>query len=251
MPSAYDKLAALHVAGDPLIIYNCWDPGSAAAIAKAGARAIATGSYGVAGALGFADGEDVPLELVFDNARRIVGAVNVPVSIDFEGGYAIDAGGIAENAKGLAATGAVGCNFEDTVVRGGGLYPVAQQAGRIAAVRKGVGDAFFINARTDLYLHARPEQHDSAMLAETIDRANAYVAAGASGIFVPGLRDPATITEIVRQVAAPINVLIGSDTPIAPIVEAGIARISYGGGPWFAAMAALEANARAVIGWRG
>ena len=123
--SAYETFAALHVPGDPLIIYNCWDPGSAVAIAKAGARAIATGSYGVAESLGFGDGEKVPLDLVLDNARRIMAVVDVPVSIDFESGYAQDAEGVAANLARLAATGAVGCNFEDSVIGGEGVYPIA------------------------------------------------------------------------------------------------------------------------------
>ena len=250
MPSAYETFAALHVAGDPLIIYNCWDPGSAVAIAKAGAKAIATGSYGAAGSLGFGDGEKVPLDLVFDNAKRIIGAVDVPVSIDFESGYARDAAGITTNLAGLAATGAVGCNFEDSVIGGEGLYAIAEQADRVAAARKGAGDAFFINARIDLYIRTPAEKHDASLLDETIDRAAAYVAAGASGIFVPFLRDIPTIEQIVKRTGALINVLPGSgETQSRQLAEAGVARISYGGGPWFAMMAALEEQARAAIDW--
>ena len=250
MPSAYETFAALHVAGDPLIIYNCWDPGSAVAIARAGAKAIATGSYGAAGSLGFGDGEEVPLDLVFDNAKRIMGVVDVPVSIDFESGYAQDATGITANLAGLAATGAVGCNFEDSVIGGDGIYPIATQADRVAAARKGAGDAFFINARIDLYLRTSADKHDTSMLDETIDRAAAYMAAGASGIFVPGLRDVATIAEVVNRTGALINVIPGPGAPTQPLADAGVARVSYGGSPWFAAMAWLEEQARPAIDWR-
>jgi len=248
--SAYETFAALHVQGDPLIIYNCWDPGSAKAIAKAGAKAIATGSYGAAESLGFADGEKVPLDLVFDNARRIIGIVEVPVSIDFESGYAPSGEGIAANLAALKATGAVGCNFEDSVVGGNGLHPIAEQAERIAAARRGAGDDFFINARTDLYLRSPADKHDAAMLAETLDRIATYVEAGASGIFVPGVLDVDTVAEIVRRTPLPINVLAQPDTPVAPLADAGVARVSYGGGPWFAAMGALEEQARGAIDWR-
>jgi 2-methylisocitrate lyase-like PEP mutase family enzyme len=251
MSNNYENFAALHVPGDPLIIYNCWDPGSAVAIAKAGAKAIATGSYGAAGSLGFGDGEKVPLDLVFDNARRIISVVDVPVSVDFESGYARDADGIATNLAGLAGTGAVGCNFEDSVIGGEGIYPIDEAAARVAAARKGSGDAFFINARIDLYLRNPAEKHDAAMLDETVDRAAAYMAAGASGIFVPGLRDPAKVGEIVKRSGALINIIPGPGQATQPFADAGVARVSYGGGPWFAAMAWLEDQARPAINWRG
>ncbi|QDZ06446.1 isocitrate lyase/phosphoenolpyruvate mutase family protein [Sphingomonas panacisoli] len=248
--SAYETFHALHVPGDPLIIYNCWDPGSAVAIAKAGAKAIATGSYGAAESLGFGDGEKVPLDLVFDNAKRIMGVVDVPVSIDFESGYARDAAGITPNVAGLAATGAVGCNFEDSVIGGEGVYPIDEAAARVAAARKGAGEAFYINARVDLYLRNPADKH-GGLLGEAIDRAQAYMAAGASGIFVPGLRDTAAIGEIVRRTGALINVIPGPGQPTRPLADAGVARVSYGGGPWFAAMAWLEEQARPAINWRG
>jgi 2-methylisocitrate lyase-like PEP mutase family enzyme len=250
MSSAYETFAALHVPGDPLVIYNCWDPGSAVAIAKAGAKAIVTGSHGAAESLGYHDGEQVPLELVFDNARRIMNVVDVPVSIDFESGYANDADGIATNLAALAATGAVGCNLEDSVIGGEGVYPIDEAAARVAAARKGAGEAFYINARVDLYLRTSKENHDAALLDEVVDRAQAYMAAGASGIFVPGLRDVAAIAEIVKRTGARINVIPGPGAPTAPLADAGVARVSYGGGPWYAAMAWLEEQARPAIDWR-
>jgi len=252
MPSAYETFAALHVPGDPLIIYNCWDPGSAVAIAKAGAKAIATGSYGAAESLGFGDGEKVPLDLVLDNAKRIMGVVDVPVSIDFESGYAQDDEDIAANLAKLAATGAVGCNFEDSVIGGQGVYPIATQAERVAAARKGAGDAFFINARVDLYIRTPAEQQNDSTLEETIERATAYLAAGASGIFVPFLRDVAAIEQIVKRTGALVNVLPGGGAVDSrALANAGVARISYGAGPWFAAMAWLEEQARSAIDWKG
>ena len=91
--SKFETFARLHVPGDPLVLFNAWDPGSAAAVAESGAKAIATGSASVAMANGFGDGEEVPLDLALGNAARIVGAVELPVTVDFEGGYATDVGG--------------------------------------------------------------------------------------------------------------------------------------------------------------
>ena len=121
----------------------------------------------------------------------------------------------------------------------------------MAAARKGAGDAFFINARIDLYLRAPADQHDASMLDETVDRAAAYMAAGASGIFVPGLRDTTAIAEIVKRTGALINVIPGPGAPTRPLADAGVARVSYGGSPWFAAMAWLEEQARPAINWKG
>src|SRR5688572_32192987 len=111
MPSIFETFAALHVPGDPVILYNIWDTGSARAVAAAGAKALATGSHPVGDAAGFGDGQKVPLEFVFDNAKRIMAAVDLPLTVDFEGGYAIDPDRTAANVAALAATGAVGCNF--------------------------------------------------------------------------------------------------------------------------------------------
>ena len=146
--------AALHVPGKPVILYNVWDAGSAKAVAEAGATALATGSASVAAAHGFTDAEALPLELALANAERVVAAVDMPVTIDFEGAYAVAPEGVAANVAKLAATGAIGCNFEDQVVGGEGLHPIAFQAERIA--RRGPRSApdFFINARTDIFLQA-------------------------------------------------------------------------------------------------
>ena len=156
------------------------------------------------------------------------------------------------NLAKLAATGAVGCNFEDSVIGGEGLYPIADQAERVAAARKGAGEAFFINARIDLYIRTPAEKQDASTLDETIDRAAAYVAAGASGIFVPFLRDAAAIAQIVKRTGALVNVLPGGgEVDSRAFADAGVARISYGADPWFAAMAWLEEQARSAINWRG
>ena len=118
MARDFASFAALHVPGDPVVLYNIWDVGSAQAVAKAGAKALATGSHPVGDAAGFGDGQQVPLDYAFANARRISEAVDLPLSVDFEGAYATDPDEAAANVVRLKLTGAVGCNFEDQVIGG-------------------------------------------------------------------------------------------------------------------------------------
>jgi 2-methylisocitrate lyase-like PEP mutase family enzyme len=246
MPSKFETFAALHVPGDPVILYNIWDAGSARAVAAAGAKALATGSHPVGDASGFGDGQKVPLNYVFDNATRIMAAVDLPLTVDFEGGYALDPEATAANVAALAATGAVGCNFEDQVIGGEGVHPLKEQARRINAIRKAVGDSFFINARTDLYL--KTQDHDSALVDAVIERGKAYADAGASGFFVPRLADARQIEKIVKDVPLPLNVIAFPGAPDKKLwASAGVARISHGPFPHRALMAKLEEMARAAI----
>jgi 2-methylisocitrate lyase-like PEP mutase family enzyme len=241
--------ASLHGKGDPLILYNAWDAGSAKTVAEAGAKAIATGSWSVAAAQGFADGEAMPLDLVLANIRRIVGAVDLPVTIDFEGGYARGAEQVAANVAAVIETGAIGCNFEDRIVGGEGLYETAEQAARIAAIRGAADEAgipFFINARTDLFLGRKPEEHESQVEA-ALGRGRAYAAAGADGLFVPGLIDEALIARICEASPLPVNIMVWPGTPpLRRLAELGASRISHAGAPWRIAMNALAEAARAV-----
>src|SRR5437870_4125421 len=246
--SKFDYFAQLHVPGDPLVLFNSWDAGSAGAVAKSGAKAIATGSASVAMANGFGDGEEVPLDLALANAERIVGAVPLPVTVDFEGGYATTAEGLMANGGRLAATGAIGCNFEDQVVGTDHLYDIADQAGRIAALREGVGQDFFINARTDLFLKARSEAHGADLADQAIERGGAYAAAGASGFFIPGLADLSLVERICSGVKIPVNAMHLPQGPTrAEWASAGIARVSHGPFPFMAMQEWLMSEARAAL----
>lgn len=250
MSNKFEAFAALHTPGNPLILFNAWDPGSAAAVEKAGARAVATGSWSVAAAHGFTDAEALPLDLALANAERIVGAVALPVSIDFEGGYAVDSEALGANMARLAATGAIGCNFEDQVVGSSErtMHAIDAQAARIAAARKAVGDAFFLNARTDLFLINPTDTHSDAMVEEAIARAHAYAEAGASGLFVPGLVDLAKLERVCRASPLPVNFMAFPGAPTAQQVgDVGVARVSHGPGPYRLAMQALEEAARAAL----
>ena len=238
-----EAFRSLHVKGTPLVLWNIWDAGSAKAVAGAGAKALATGSWSVAAAQGFADGEALPLENLLTTAAQIVGAVDLPVSVDFEGGYAASPEGVGRNAAALIATGAVGLNFEDRIVGGKGLYPLADQARRIAAIRQAAEAAdvpFFINARTDVFFGGSEGAPD-ALLEEALERAGAYAAAGADGLFVPGVNDPGLIAQICARQELPVNVMrMKPDTEISALAELGVARISHGPGPYRAAMQALQ-----------
>jgi 2-methylisocitrate lyase-like PEP mutase family enzyme len=246
--SKFEQFAKLHVAGDPLVLFNVWDTGSAAAVAKSGAKAIATGSASVSMANGFGDGQEVPFEFAIANAERIVSSVDLPVTVDFEGGYAERAAELAENGRRLAATGAIGCNFEDQVVGTDRLYGVADQAGRIAALREGVGGNFFINARTDLFLKASAEAHDAALADQAIERGNAYADTGAYGFFVPGLADLSLVERICRAVRLPVNAMHLPNGPSrAEWASAGIARVSHGPFPFMAMQQWLTGEAAAAL----
>ena len=245
----YRAFAALHVPGNPVILFNAWDAGSAKAVAEAGATAIATGSASVAGAHGFGDAEALPVGLALANAARVVEAVDLPVTIDFEGAYAVEPEGVGANMRRLAATGAAGCNCEDQVVGGEGLYEVAEQAARIVAAREAVGPDFFVNARTDLFLKAKPATHDTAMVDAALERARAYADAGASGFFVPLLSDLALLERCCAASPLPVNFMAFPGAPSASEVAAtGVARISHGPFPWRLAMAALKEAAAKEYG---
>jgi 2-methylisocitrate lyase-like PEP mutase family enzyme len=243
----FATFAALHVPGDPIVLFNIWDPGSARIAMEAGAKALATGSASVAAAMGYGDGEEVPLELALANARRIIESVSVPVTIDFEGGYAVEPEPLAANARRLKETGAVGCNLEDQVVGGDGLHPTDRQSERLRAVRAAVGADFFINARTDLFLKAKREAHDEARVESALARADAYAEAGASGIFVPGLADLRLLERFCTQSPLPVNFMAFPGCPDkAAIAAAGVARISHGPFPYKLAMKAFGEAAQAV-----
>src|SRR5215470_11936937 len=158
-----EKFRALHVPGKPVILFNVWDPGSTKAIAAAGAKAIATGSWSVAHANGFEDGEQVPLVLAIENLRRIVRATDLPVSVDLESGYADSVQAVGQTISLAIDAGAIGCNLEDSFPSTGKLRDTPDQASRISRVRQ-AADAlnipFFLNARTDVFFQTPPDQHD-------------------------------------------------------------------------------------------
>ena len=243
------RFAELHVAGAPLVLYNAWDAGSAKSILDAGAKAIATSSWSVAAAQGYGDGEVIPIELAEQIVGRIAATVDIPVTVDFEGGYSEDDGELAANISRLLDLGVIGINFEDRIVKGSGLYSLDRQARRIAAIRKAAeqkGIDLFINARTDVFFE---HGEDAAQaVSEALGRAQAYAAVGASGFFIPGLVDDALIGRICEGVTLPVNVMVMDGVPSTDrLSELGVARISYGPIPYIRAMRALGQEARTTL----
>ena len=243
------QFAALHAKGAPVLLYNAWDAGSAKFISAAGAKAIATSSSAVAAAQGYGDGERIPIGLVEQIVRRIVNTTDLPVSVDFEGGYSEDTRALADNVSRLFDIGIIGINFEDRVVKGSGLYPIEQQARRIAAIRKAAdskGIGLFINARTDVFFNRASDADES--VGEALTRAKAYADAGASGLFVPGLKDDELIGRACSDAGLPINVMVMDGVPSNKrLAELGVCRISYGPLPYLDAMNVLKNEAREIF----
>ncbi len=244
-----DKIAifrALHVPGDPLVLVNIWDAGSAKAVAGAGARAIATGSYGVAGAQGRADGEDFPLEDVFENLGRILSVTDLPVTIDMEAGYGADPAGVGVSVGRAREAGAAGINMEDRLPGASDLLPIAEA---VARYRAATATGIFVNARCDTFRGQDAAKDGAALVTATLERARAYADAGAGSLFVPFLLDPKCIGAICDASPLPVNILRGKGGPTHKELAAlGVARISHGHQPWAAAMAWLAAQASQVMG---
>ncbi|MFC0553527.1 isocitrate lyase/phosphoenolpyruvate mutase family protein [Planotetraspora thailandica] len=239
---------ALHTAGRPLVLPNIWDVAGARIVEDAGASAIATTSAGVSWGLGAADGDELDRDLALHLIARVVAAVDVPVTADIESGYADHSEGVAETVQGVLAAGAVGVNLEDAHHRGPTpLRPAPEQAERIVAARQAAGSAaLFINARIDTYLLSAGDP--TARLRETLSRAEVYLAAGADGIFVPGVTDPQIISALVEGVAAPVNVLAGPGAPaVAELAALGVARVSLGSSIAEAAYAVVRSSAQEVL----
>lgn len=222
-------LTALHVPGDPLIVVNVWDAMTARIVSRTpGVRALATASHSIAYSLGVPDGEGMSVQMALDAIQRITGSTELPVSTDFERGYAPDAAGVHANVARLIEAGAAGLNIEDSLAGAtSDRSPISDAAARVAAARQAADEAgvpLAINARTDT-LAASPDAWN-----EAIDRANAYVDAGATSIFVLGLSTEKMVADAVAAIRAPISVIArpGHAMSLERLAELGVARISFG-----------------------
>lgn len=245
MTDTITAFKALHVPGDPLVLFNIWDAGSARAVAAAGANAIATGSYGVAESQGFKDGETFGLDDALANLRRIMSVTDLPVSIDMESGYGASAEEVEQSVAAAREAGAAGINMEDRLPGASTLNSIAEQAARIAAAAT---SGLFVNARCDAFRGHPAEEHGPALVAEVLERARAYADAGASGLFVPFTASRSCVAAICEASPLPVNVLWAPAFGTrAEIAQLGVARISHGHQPWAAAMAWLGEQAAAVF----
>jgi 2-methylisocitrate lyase-like PEP mutase family enzyme len=213
----------------PLVLPNAWDAGSARVIEAAGAAAIATTSAGIAWAHGYPDGQELAADEMLRAIESIVAAVRVPVTADVESGYGDGSPTAVAGLVGrLLDVGVAGINIEDSPGPDGRpLRSTAQQVERLRAAREAAGADLVVNARTDGYLLGvgSPE----ARLDDTVDRANAYVSAGADCVFVPGVVRPDTIRELAARIPAPLNVMAGPGAPpVTELAALGVARVSVG-----------------------
>jgi len=233
----------LHTRGEVLQVANAWDPTSARVLAAAGARAIATTSFGVALNNATADGEQLPWDVVVSVAAAIVGAVEVPVTVDVEAGRGATPAEVGASVAQIIETGAVGINVEDSVPgHPGDLVEPDEQGERLAAAREAgaaCGVPVFVNARCDVYFGADVPVEDR--LDAVLRRAEIYGSAGAHGLFLPGLLDLDLLRTVTSAVDLPVNVMVGAGAPSRDeLVQAGVRRISQGGEPFLALLGTLK-----------
>jgi 2-methylisocitrate lyase-like PEP mutase family enzyme len=250
-----ERLRAMHHGRRPLVLPNVWDPVSARAYADAGFAALATSSAAVAATLGYADGQTPGAEML-TACGRIARAVDVPVTADVESGYGLAP---AELAARLAAAGLAGCNLEDSDPVSHVLADPGRQADYLAAVRAAAGPELVINARVDVFIRpaaaaratagsaAKPGgQYPSQAIALAIERAAAYLSAGADCVY-PIIAPPAALPELVRGIGGPVNAMHWPGGPsLAELAAIGVARITFGGGLHKRADAAVRELARAL-----
>ena len=234
-----DRFRALHIPGDPLLLPNPWDLGSARVLAALGFLALATTSSGFAATLGRLDGTVTRDEAVA-HAAQVAGGVDVPVSADLENCFADDPAGVAETVRAAVEAGLAGCSVED--FSGTGIYDAALAAERVAAAVEAAAGRLVITARAENYLH------DRADLADTIARLQSFAAAGADVVYAPGVVAPDELRVLVAEVDRPVNVLaLPSAPPVAELAQLGVARVSVGGAFAFAAFGALAEAGRELL----
>ena len=238
-----EEFRKLHRAPPILLLPNCWDPMSARIYEAAGFPAGATTSGGLAWALGYQDGEKAPWPEVVAATRRIVDAVRVPVSADIEEGFGDTPDAVGRNVAEIIGAGAVGINLEDGTPRPDQpVRPIADAAARIRAARAAAeaeGVPIVINARIDLYL--KQVGDEASRFAETVRRAEAYLAAGADCIFPFALADLDVIRKLTAAIKAPINIVGRAGTPpLRQLEAAGVARISTASGPALTVMSLIQ-----------
>ena len=241
------RLRELHHGPAILVLPNAWDVASARIFEQAGFLAIATTSSGVAAALGYPDGQHIKRDEMIEAVRRIAGAVSCPVTADMESGFGDGSEDVLQTMQAVIEAGAVGVNIEDSTKKGKRkLLDADYQVALLKEMRQ-LGDALdvplVINARTDVYL--LPGGNAESKVEQAVQRANAYLAAGADCFFPIGASDAQTIAALTRAISGPVNVLAGSKTPsIAELARLGVARVSFGSGPMRAALGYLRAVAQ-------
>lgn len=221
----YTLFKKLHQQPDILVLGNVWDAQSAKIAQEAGYKALGTSSHAIANAMGYEDGEQITVDEIIFVVERIVKAVDIPVSVDFESGYSDNPDEVAKNVKKLVDLGVVGINLEDGQVENGKrvLGDMNLHIQKIEAIKSEVKN-IFINARVDSYT----TKHKSA-LEESITRTQAYTKAGADGIFVPLIESEEDIKSFLDVTSLPLNVFLTPNLPsIQQLNKLGVKRLSHG-----------------------
>lgn len=241
-----ELLNALHKPGSPLIVTNVWDAITAKIVSEApGVRALASASHSVSFAHGVPDNEGLTVDAAIEASRIIASAVDLPLSVDFEKGYAPDAAGVGANVRRLIEeSGAVGINIEDSLQAASGPQrSIEDSVARVAAAR-GAGEAtgipLVINARVDTLAGGGSWE-------EAVTRANAYLDAGADVIFFLGLRDEDLVKRALDEVNGRISTIGGfGGIPLKRLAELGISRVSFGPQTLGLTLAALQRTAETL-----
>jgi 2-methylisocitrate lyase-like PEP mutase family enzyme len=246
-----ERFHRLHDGPGPLRLVNAWDRLSAHVFRLAGAPAVATSSFAVALARGYKDGQRIPWAVVRDVVADIVDAAgDVPVTADIEAGQGPAPSDVATAVDDMITAGAVGVNIEDSLPGAPGeLFTTEAQRDRLRAARAAAERRslpLFINARCDVYFGARLAEPERPQ--QLLQRATAYVEAGASGVFVPGLTDLDVLAKLSETVGVPVNVMVSPGLPSAEdLAGAGVRRISQGGSSFLLAAGYLERMAKAFL----
>lgn len=233
LQSRCDLLRSLHIPGAPLVLPNAWDVASAGAVVAAGFPVVATTSGGVAASLGYGDHEEAPAEEMLAAAARIVGAVEVPVTVDAEAGYGMEP---TDLVAGLKEVGAAGCNLEDTNHATRKLRDPVEHAEWLRSVRQAASNQRYglvINARIDVFLSAVASGAEGGrqgeLVAEALRRAHAYIEAGCDSVFPIVLWERDALAAFIAEAPGAVNVLRIPPAPsLAELAELGVARVSYG-----------------------
>lgn len=238
-----EKFQQLHTSEKLLVLPNAWDAGSAVIFEKAGFQAIGTTSAGIAYSLGYPDGEYIDFEDVVDCSKKILRRTTIPISVDIETGFTASTEGICQNVKQIIMLGVVGINIEDGILSPTvGLTDIELQVERIKAIaelKDELDIPFIINARADVYWLNIGEEKYRLKLA--IERANAYVEAGADCIFIPASLVTKDIKTLVQEIGRPINLIATAKGPTTQELESlGVARLSLGSGPVRASVALTQ-----------
>lgn len=236
----------LHVPGDPVVMPNPWDVGSAKLFASMGFKALATTSSGHAYTMGRADGvHAVSRDEALAHAADLCAAVDVPINGDLERGYADDPEGVAETIRGAAASGLAGCSIEDsTGIESDPIYDFDLSVARIEAAveaARAVDGDFVLTARAENFIHGIKNLDDS------IRRLQAFQEAGADVLYAPAISDIDQMAVVVRSVDRPVNALARPHWTVDQLAESGVARISIGGAIAVTALGAAFASAREIL----